>query len=252
VITIKRKIIGSKVIHKKECPSTNTLAIELLQDQLLPEGTVIIADHQSHGRGQQGTTWESAPNKNITLSVVLYPTFLKAKDHFLLNMTISLAVQQFLQSHFVDPIQLKWPNDLYYHDKKLGGILIENTIGVDSTIKYSVIGIGLNVNQTAFTISSAISMAQISQKTFQLSSLIEELLNSLEEKYLALKAGKTSHLFSLYLQSLYAYKKKRSFRDKIGRFEGIIQDVTIDGKLKIVTQNGEIRYFLPKEVTLLK
>lgn len=248
--SMKRSLFGKQVLHLKECPSTNTLALEMLQKGQPTEGTLIITDHQTKGRGQQGNAWEAAPQLNLTLSIILYPTFFEAKDHFLLNIALSLAIQNFLQGYIEAPVQLKWPNDFYCQHKKLGGILIENTIAPNRKIKSAVVGIGLNINQVHFGVDTATSMAQLTHQQYDLPTLVEKLLDSLEEKYLLLQSSKSTDWHQQYLQVLLGYHEQRTFQDKDGTYIGIIEGVNQDGRLKVKHPTGE-RIYQPKEVKFI-
>src|ERR1035441_10550859 len=141
--------IGKNLITLDSVASTNNFAKDMLSNTRPVEGTAIMAKEQYAGRGQMGNAWETESGKNLTCSFILYPEFLEADKQFFLNMAVALAVKDFCEHVLHDEIKIKWPNDIYYHDKKLGGILIENSIS-GNKISSSVIGIGINVNQTAF------------------------------------------------------------------------------------------------------
>ena len=140
---------GKIIKYLPTCHSTNDIAAEMIQSQEVFEGTIIITDHQTTGRGQRGNSWEAAIGQNLTLSLILKPTFLRASDQFQLNVAVSLGVHEFLSQYLPEGLTIKWSNDIYHYDKKLGGILIENTLQ-GYNIGYSVIGIGLNINQKQF------------------------------------------------------------------------------------------------------
>ena len=133
------------LIHLEETDSTNKYLNELCNKQCVEELTTITADFQTSGRGQRGNSWESEAGQNLMFSFVLYPTFLKARRQFLLSQIISLAIKEELE-RYVSNISIKWPNDIYWKDKKICGMLIENDLtGVH--ISRSITGIGINVNQ---------------------------------------------------------------------------------------------------------
>ena len=138
-----------KRIHRIEVSSTNTYLKELLTAGVeLPELTLVDADFQTGGRGQQQNVWESEADKNLLFSLLCHPTFLPATNQFVLSQAIAVAVQRTL-SEYTDGITIKWPNDIYWNDRKICGTLIEcNLMG--STIKDCIIGTGINVNQTEF------------------------------------------------------------------------------------------------------
>ncbi|MFN3316125.1 MAG: biotin--[acetyl-CoA-carboxylase] ligase, partial [Raineya sp.] len=144
------------------CQSTNLTALELIENDDYFEGTTIITDHQTAGRGQQENTWEAEQGQNITLSVILTPQMLKVQEQFFLNMAVTLAIYDLLQGLVSNPtaLKIKWSNDLLYQNKKICGILIQNIISGQNIAK-SVVGIGININQMTFKESQAISLAQI-------------------------------------------------------------------------------------------
>ena len=157
------------LIHLEETDSTNKYLNELCNKQCVEELTTITADFQTSGRGQRGNSWESEAGQNLMFSFVLYPTFLKARRQFLLSQIISLAIKEELE-RYVSNISIKWPNDIYWKDKKICGMLIENDLtGVH--ISRSITGIGINVNQETFCSDAPnpVSLKQINGQSYDLS-----------------------------------------------------------------------------------
>ena len=136
------------IIVQDELESTNNYAKQLVSDKV-EEGTVVLAQFQSKGRGQQGNYWESETGKNLLFSLILYPDFLEAEFQFSLSMLVSLAIVSVLDEE-TDEVQIKWPNDIYVGKLKIAGILIENTIK-GSKLGSTIVGVGLNLNQEMFT-----------------------------------------------------------------------------------------------------
>ena len=148
--TFSTLFVGQNLIKLSSVDSTNNFLKSLVSNsEPLPEGTVIMADDQYAGRGQQNNIWKAEPGKNLTFSVLLKPTFLPLSQQFLLNMVVSTAINNALSHFLSDGLSVKWPNDIYFRDQKIGGVLIENTI-VGNDIKTAIIGIGINVNQQHF------------------------------------------------------------------------------------------------------
>src|SRR4030043_1139663 len=141
-------IIGSNIIPYENLTSTNTEAALLLKKNNIPEGTVIHTEYQTAGRGQHGNRGESEKGKNLLISIILYPGSVKSEEQFLISMTISLGICDFVD-RYLEGSKVKWPNDIYFKDDKIAGILIENSLMGD-TIESSVAGIGLNINQENF------------------------------------------------------------------------------------------------------
>ena len=227
--------------------STNSFAKQLLSNSRPVEGTVILAKEQFAGRGQMGNSWKAESGKNITLSVVLYPDHLDADKQFFLNMAVSLAVKDFCEFVLGDEIKIKWPNDIYYHDKKVGGILIENSVS-GSKIASSVIGIGINVNQEEFdeSLPNPTSLIQIRKPTdapiYDISKLVEELCACLEKYYLQLRQQHYNFLDKGYTVALYRYQQTHEFKRGESTIKGEINGVAKDGKLIIHSGGKELRF----------
>ena len=138
--------IGKKIVYLPNCHSTNDSALSILGSNDVFEGTTIITSRQTSGKGQKGNRWQSEPGKNLTFSIILKPGFLDVKQQFKLNFAVSLGIFDFLSSFFKSHVKIKWPNDIYYKDSKIAGILIENSIR-SMKMQHSIVGVGLNVNQ---------------------------------------------------------------------------------------------------------
>lgn len=247
--------IGQNAIHLTAVDSTNSYASEMLRQMKPVEGTIIYTFEQYKGRGQRGNSWYSEPNKNIALSLILHPTFMKIDEQFLLTKIVSLAVSDLMAELIKNSdakVKIKWPNDIYINDKKIAGILIENTV-VEKHIQNSVIGIGINVNQTNFNSDSGIpvSLKLLTGTEFDLKQLISKLCGFLEARYLQLKAGKQEHLDHLYLQRLYRINEWKMYSANENIFEGRIHSVSKKGKLQIELHNTEIKEYDLKEITFL-
>ncbi|MBK7147555.1 MAG: biotin--[acetyl-CoA-carboxylase] ligase [Bacteroidetes bacterium] len=240
--------IGTHHIQLDSTDSTNNYARELLSSQKPTEGTVISATEQRSGRGQMGNGWEAAPGKNLTISLILYPVFLAADKQFFLNMAISLGVKDFCEEVLKEEVRIKWPNDIYYGNKKLAGILIENSIS-GSSLSSSIAGIGININQESFSpaLPNPVSFVQITQQHHSLEELQPLLHNYLEKYYLQLRQGHYNFLDKAYTVALYRYQQTSEFIHKGKRFKGEITGVAKDGKL-LVESGGKEHRFMFKEV----
>ncbi|WP_400193646.1 biotin--[acetyl-CoA-carboxylase] ligase [Hymenobacter sp. B81] len=240
---------GRQVQWLPQCDSTNTVARELIGQNRATEGCTVITDHQRAGRGQRGNVWEAAPGENLTVSVVWRPTFLPAAAQFRLNLAVALAAHDWARELLgPDPaLRVKWPNDLYYYDQKLGGILIENTLS-GAQIHWSVVGLGLNVNQTAFGVPTATSLACLTGRPYQLAPLASRLLECLEQRYLQLRGGHHAALHRDYLARLYRYDEWHSYEVSGRRLAGRIVDVLDSGHLVLEQDNGTTRHFDLQEI----
>lgn len=240
---------GKLIKYLPSCHSTNDIAVQMIQSEnMVFEGTVIITDNQTAGRGQRGNTWEASMGENLTFSLILKPNFLKASDQFQLNVAISMGVFDFLSEFIDENLKVKWSNDIYYGDKKMGGILIENSLQ-GYQIGHSIIGIGLNINQTEFANERATSLKKISQNPlkYDLSELLKKLLESIEVNYLKIKNNNYESLRIRYLENLYRFEEYHYFRKNGQPFLGQIVSIDESGKLGIET-DGNVIYFDFKEV----
>ncbi|GAB6395008.1 MAG: biotin--[acetyl-CoA-carboxylase] ligase [Bacteroidales bacterium] len=240
-----------QVIRLKETGSTNLYLREYMATNRLLEGSVVIADAQTAGRGQTGNSWESEPGANLTFSIVLYPCFLPANRQFALTQITSLAVKETLDA-CTSGIRIKWPNDLYWKDKKAGGILIENDLS-GGRLSSSVVGIGLNLNQTLFpaNLPNPVSLKQITGKSFDREQLFSKLLANFHKYYRALRQDKDGDIRQAYMNALYRNDGFYPYRDAKGLFDACIQGVDELGYLRLRLRNGEVCRYAFKEVCFL-
>lgn len=239
--------IGKHLVFVPECHSTNTLALQMSQNKSATEGTVVITNNQTAGRGQHGNSWESAAGMNLTFSIILMPGFLAPKDQYYLTIFTSLAVRDFVEGKTDHSVTIKWPNDILVHQKKICGILIENQVQGQRFIA-TVIGIGLNINQTSFAQHTATSLKLLTNDETTPEQALHELLGRLEARYLQLRKQKQSDLREEYLSHLYWRNERHLFSSGSMDFEGIIKDVDETGKLVVATSEG-LRHFGNKEIT---
>jgi BirA family transcriptional regulator, biotin operon repressor / biotin---[acetyl-CoA-carboxylase] ligase len=242
-------IAGSHIIRLERTDSTNNYAKSLLRQQVkTSEGTVIIAETQEHGRGQYGNSWNSESGLNLTFSIILFPKFLKPNEQFLLSQAVSLGIVEFIKTKIQLPVQIKWPNDILIEKKKVCGILIENSIMKDM-VNESVVGIGLNVNQTKFPkdILNVVSLKEISKEDFQLEILLKELLVSIQKYYLKLIQGKLDFIKEMYSMNLFQYQVEAPYIFNNEIVKGKITGVNKLGQLEM-SVNDELKTFNNKEV----
>lgn len=223
--------IGKNRIEVERVDSTNSYAARLHEENPLFEGTIVIAKHQEQGRGQRGTSWESEPNKNLTLSLFLQPGFLPADEQFILNKVISLGVMELVASVCSD-VKIKWPNDIYVGDKKIAGILIENSVS-GNKFQHSMVGIGINVNQEKFSssLSKAVSLKIITGNEFNLDKCLSQLCFFIEKRYLQLKSHRVGEIDKDYLNALYRFGEWVN-----GAYKGELLTIKVTG----VTKNGKL------------
>ena len=242
------KICGDEcygIYYFKELESTNDTA----QKPNYKHKDIIVSDAQTKGRGQGGNTWTSEPGKNLIFSMVIEPDGLPASRQFLLSEIISLAITDTLESYNIKA-SIKWPNDIYIRDKKVAGILIENEVQAGETTR-SIIGVGLNVNQTEFDneLAHATSMSITAKREFNRNKVLTRLCNYFSLRSEQLAAGNTKQIEEEYFSRLYLANTPHTFKLPDGtRFRGTIRSVNENGELNIETHNGSIRTFLFKEV----
>ena len=211
-----------------------------------------MAVDQHDGRGQKGTVWQSEPGKNLTFSLLLTPTFLDPNDQFMLTAAISLAVVRWLESVTQVAVKIKWPNDLYVGDRKIGGILIENILK-GKVWKSAVVGIGINVNQTTFPDAidkKTTSVKQILHRDCELSNLLTDLCKHIERAYLVLKSGRFDAVLTDYKQQLYRLGELHPFLVDGIKVGGILRGVTEKGRLQL-DFNGHFVDFDIKEIAFV-
>jgi BirA family biotin operon repressor/biotin-[acetyl-CoA-carboxylase] ligase len=237
------------IIRIKSTGSTNLFLKDLLQERVLEEGTAVLAEFQTSGRGQTGTHWESENGKNIICSIIFYPDFLPFEQRFIFSETIALGVKKALD-RYIENVFIKWPNDIYVNDRKIAGILIENEI-TDRKIIRSIAGIGLNVNQEIFTsnLPNPVSMKQLLKTDLDLDTLSEIMVESVRDEYDILKSGQQTVISKIYHDSLYRKNGFHVFKDKKGQFIAQIQSVGDDGFLYLTTKDNEMLSYSFKEVS---
>lgn len=241
---------GQLMVTLRETDSTNLYLKEWLTNNKPTEGTVILAEKQTAGRGQEGTQWLSQPGENLTLSIYYKPTFLLARQQFLLSMAVALGIRQTVSTLLSkEKALIKWPNDIYINGSKVCGILIENTLQ-GQYISGSIIGIGLNVLQTSFPgLPRAASLANFGYHDTLIHAL-HTLLSQVEQFYLRLRSGQYEPLRQEYLSHLLGKDKMLLFSDSAGTFSGIIRNVDDTGRIHIEA-DGIIRHYFHKEVSML-
>lgn len=240
-------------IHKYHTTtSTNDVLKEMARQNDARHFTTVWALHQTAGRGQRGNIWMTESGKNLTFSILIALDGFEVNRSFELNQMVSLAVRDVL-SQYLPQVSIKWPNDILADAHKIAGILIENTIQ-GRFIKYSIIGIGLNVNQIHFEpeLTKVTSLKKILQQDFDLEALLMEIGNALKMRILQLQNGQTSQIWQNYTDHLMGwktYKKYINTQEEI--FEAAIIGISNEGKIQLRTSESIIRYYDFKEVRWL-
>lgn len=227
------------LVELRATESTNNYAMALIHEGLAQHGKSVLAYHQTGGKGQRGKIWQSPAGESLSLSIILQPSFVKPSQGFQLLATIAVAVATVLENYIGAETSIKWPNDLYWRDRKAGGILIESIIKGTDYI-WAVAGIGINVNQSSFppVLENPVSIKQITGREVDIKQLAleikEQVLTALEQ----LKQNGFNDLFNSYNKKLFSKNKIRKFKKGSRVFETLVQGVNPQGQL-ITGLNGE-------------
>lgn len=250
--------IGNNIHFLSETDSTNTYAMNLLRNVNVIDGTAIYTDNQTQGRGQRGSVWHSEIGENVIVSVILKPTFISVNEAFYLSKICALAIYDVL-ADYIDcsqfDIKIKWPNDILVNKKKIAGVLIENTYH-HQHLHYSVLGIGLNVNQVIFNelseIATSIKLSSEYGLMIDKKLVMQSLFSYLEKWYFKLKEKKFEEIDATYLKQLFGLHEELIFlnTDSI-TIKAIITGIAQDGKLMLKLENGDIKHFDVKEIKQL-
>ena len=237
-----------RMVRVAETVSTNSLIRELMAKDSLPEGSAVVADFQTAGRGQIGNVWESEAGKNLTFSLVIYPTCIPVNQQFLISQIAALSVKETLD-HYIDDVSVKWPNDIYWKDKKICGMLIENDLAGRS-IASSIIGIGLNINQAKFRgdAPNPVSLYQILGHEIDKEEVLQRFLSTFYGYYLSLLQERHAMIRLKYATALYRRCGFYAYKDKDGAFEAEIADIEPTGHLLLRLRDASVRRYAFKEV----
>jgi BirA family biotin operon repressor/biotin-[acetyl-CoA-carboxylase] ligase len=231
-----------------EAGSTNSYLAEELGKKELPSGFILYTEIQTNGRGQGSNSWESEPYKNLIFSVLFRPTNLLARSIFTISEMVSLCVKYTLDKYIPD-VSVKWPNDIYYKDKKIAGILIENSL-VYTMIDYSIIGIGININQRQFLSDAPnpVSLSQITGLIYEKMDILYEFRELFAAQSERLNNGHLDSIHQDYLDVIYRKNGYHNYRDANGVFEAVIHDIEPSGHLILKRANGRLSRYAFKEV----
>lgn len=244
--------IGSPFIELQSVDSTNNYARGLIHAADLPDrqdlarhGMAIFSHEQTAGKGQRGRVWTSEKGMNIALSILINPEPLLPGQQFRLSACTAVALHDFFMKYTADGVTIKWPNDLYWQDRKAGGILIESVIRRRkqelSTWDWAIIGIGININQTVFpdNLPNPVSLKQITGKNFEPVELAKELCQTLQFYFHELMTAGFENIYEKYNQCLYKAGKKVRLKKGSRSFEVMIKAVSREGKLVTAHPGGE-------------
>ncbi len=232
-----------KVITLQSVGSTNEYMIDQVrQGKIKQEGTVVVAIEQTSGKGLDKNSWESEKGKNLTFSILFKPVFLRADQQFMLNKCVSLGVFDFVMTTIPHrKVNIKWPNDIYVENKKIAGILINNTIE-GSELIHSVAGIGININQLNFSdrLRNPVSLKQLIRKEFDPNQALNEILYFIENRYTQLLTNESAQLDTDYLNALYRMNEDFTYRFNDRKITARITGISDYGHLQLLTTGERI------------
>lgn len=239
-------------IKKKICKSTNKEAF--LQKELIKrkEKFAVYAEYQTEGRGMIDSLWKSEAGKNILISLVSYPHFLKPQKQFYFSMIIALTLYEYLEQHSLNCL-IKWPNDIIVENKKIAGILIESEI-TKNTINFIVAGIGLNLNQREFSgeYGNPTSISRETGKEYDKEKVIDGLIKCFKKWYKTLENEKYQYIKEIYLSKLLGYNELKVYRNNNKIFEAEIIDVKENGHIVLESKNAKRKEYDLKEIELVE
>ena len=237
-----------RFVHLNETSSTNSYLQALCSQQPVEELTTVITDFQTAGRGQRGNSWESQIGKNLLFSFVLFPKFLEARRQFLISQIISLAIKDELDIYTTD-ISIKWPNDIYWKEKKICGMLIENDL-MGKLINQSIAGIGININQETFfsQAPNPVSLLQITQKEYDIFTILKNIMIRIQDYYTLLQQNQVELIANHYKESLFRKNGLHLYKDANGIFLARIVQVEPEGRLILEDEGLKKRDYMFKEV----
>jgi BirA family biotin operon repressor/biotin-[acetyl-CoA-carboxylase] ligase len=242
--------LGHHQLHLSEVTSTNDLAKQLAEEQLGGHGTLITADFQQKGRGQELTAWESEKGLNLMCSLILVPEKLQADEQVYLNIVICLAVHDMVSEYLPGAdVAIKWPNDVYVNGKKVAGILIESSLQ-GALVKQVIAGMGININQAAFVNPGAVSFVQVNKAQCDLKECTGTLVRHLNTRYAQLAGNQREQLWTEYHEVLYKKDVPATFETGEGVFSGTVKGIDKAGRLMVYT-GSSMRTFHVKQIRWL-
>lgn len=240
-----------QIIKLNAIPSTNDYLKKLAQAGIVENFSCVVAENQTQGRGQMGAEWTVDEGKNLTFSLYIENVIYDIAEIYLLNVAVAVSLYNVLNRQNISKLAVKWPNDIMAENKKIGGVLIENTIKGDGSFT-SIVGIGINVNQKRFeNMPAASSMAIIASRLFDKEVLLVDFVMEIEKTVLAMKSNVLS-LWTIYKKHLFKIDVPMAFEIANGdKFMGIIKDVSPQGLLIVEHSDESLHYYNIKEIKML-
>ena len=240
------------IIKLDAIDSTNNYLKKIILNEGINDYTVVTAKFQTQGKGQLGTEWESEHSKNLICSVYKKEINIKVQDQFVISALVSLALIKTLRKVNLSNMHIKWPNDIMSDNKKICGILIENIVK-ENYIKDTVIGIGLNVNQTIFNnLPNAASIKNLIGTTCSIDEILKDLVKNVKYYFNELDKSSINSIFEKYEDALFRINKPSTFKNSKGEiFSGYIKGVSRSGKLNVMLEDSLVESYDLKEISML-
>ena len=240
------------IIKLDAIDSTNSYLKKIILEKDISDYTIVTANFQTEGKGQLGYMWESEDSKNLLCSIYKKDLGIKVEDQFVLSMLVSLSIIRTLEKLNLPKLYIKWPNDIMSDNKKICGILVENMVKQNS-IKESVIGIGLNVNQDTFkNLPNATSIKKIKGVAFNIDELLNELVNNIKKQFSDFNQSNIDLIFRQYEDVLYRMNIPSTFKNSEGDiFTGFIKGVDNLGRLKVLLEDNLTKSYSIKDISML-
>ena len=247
--SLKSNKIGNDIVFLESVDSTNTYLKTYITNNPPKHGFVVLAQNQTNGKGQNGSSWLVEPNTNVTMSLCIVPKERKVLDAFYVNKTIAIAIARTV-GKYCREVSIKWPNDIYVSDKKISGVLIENSLNISGDIKYMIIGIGVNVLQQNFDPNLPNPTSIVNEGiNIELFDFVEGLLDNINKSYTLFEESEYDQITNIYNDLLYRKELKSRFVNLSNNqpFEGEILNVDKYGVLNVKVE-GELLQFAQKEI----
>jgi BirA family biotin operon repressor/biotin-[acetyl-CoA-carboxylase] ligase len=248
---MKSQTLGKQIIKLSSVDSTNNYTAKLVKETKISFGTVIMADFQTHGKGQRSSIWKSEKGLNLLISIYFDSSFLNSENIFFLSKAVALAIRECIEKIIGIKVSIKWPNDILINGSKIAGVLIENQ-WKNEKLSSSIIGIGINVNQVVFSEENVVSLKNLTSRFYNLNSILKSLCSSLDSQFTRLRNFEFLEIDRQYHSFLFNYNQWYNYEKNKINFKGRLIKVDSFGKMVLELENGDKKSFDIKEVSILK
>ena len=248
---MKSQTLGKQIIKLSSVDSTNNYTAKLVKETKISFGTVIMADFQTHGKGQRSSIWKSEKGLNLLISIYFDSSFLNSENIFFLSKAVALAIRVCIEKIIGIKVSIKWPNDILINGSKIAGVLIENQ-WKNEKLSSSIIGIGINVNQVVLSEENVVSLKNLTSRFYNLNSILKSLCSSLDTQFTRLRNFDFFEIDRQYHSFIFNYNQWSNYEKNKINFKGKLIKVDSFGKMVLELENGDKKSFDIKEVSILK